>query len=101
MLSIELRPRYGNKHPGMDVRVNVDSGGTLSPGQRLGVEVSLMPGYDVDKCKSDAFTLCIYTIPTRHLERKKGGYLYDVHVHTRKGGGTRETSYVSCAHYKV
>ena len=39
-----LPVRYGNKHPKMEIRINVDSKGILSPGQRLGVEVSLMPG---------------------------------------------------------
>lgn len=57
----------------MDVRINVDSRGVLSPGQRLGVEVSLMPGYDVVKQKIDSFTLCIYAIPSLHLERCKLG----------------------------
>ena len=36
--------RYGNKHPKMEVRIDVDSAGVIAPGQRLGVEVSLMPG---------------------------------------------------------
>ena len=42
--NILLPVRYGNKHPKMEIRINVDSKGILSPGQRLGVEVSLMPG---------------------------------------------------------
>ena len=52
-----LRFRYGNKHPKMEVRVDVDSRGNLSAGQCLGVEVSLMPGYDLGVNKSKAFNL--------------------------------------------
>ena len=41
----------------MEVRVDIDSRGNISPGQCLGVEVSLMPGYDVGANKSKAFSL--------------------------------------------
>lgn len=60
---IAYKIRYGNKHPNMDIRIGVDNKGTLSPGQHLGVPVSLMPGYDVNKDESDSFTFCVYAMP--------------------------------------
>ena len=66
---IAYKIRYGDKHPKMKVQISVDSKGILSPGQRLGVEASLMPGYDVVKNKKDSFTLCIYAISVNHLKK--------------------------------
>lgn len=68
---IAYKIRYGNKHPKMEVRISVDSKGILSPGQRLGVQVSLMPGYDVVKNKTESFALCIYAIPVYQIQNYK------------------------------
>ena len=63
--------RYGKKHPQMKIRINVDNKGILSRDQRLGVHVSLMPGYDVVENESDSFVFCIYTIPVDTVDKLK------------------------------
>lgn len=70
---IAYKIRYDNKHPKMDVRISDDSQGTLSPGQCLGIEVSLMPGYNVMEHKVDSFKLRIWAIPEFLVKNYKLG----------------------------
>jgi len=70
---IRYKIRYGNKHPKMIVQISEESEGTLHPGRCLGIELSLMPGYDVMEHKADSFKIMVWAIPEFLVKNYKLG----------------------------
>ena len=87
---VRYKIRYGNKHPKMIVQISEESEGTLRPGQCLGIEISLMPGYDVMEHEADSFKIMVWAIPVPGEELQAGAEV--VRVLRRSVAGQRENT---------